>query len=321
MEGFPGTTLDEHQVSGHFEIRLLTPDDAGEILEHWMAPQQRSVQPATVKRYANDIRAGVFDVQPQTPILVTGAGQVINGRHRLRSCVEAGEPITVPIWFGCPESALWRTDQGRSRTGRDALALRGEANPSVIAGAVRILLGLLKQGNPNPTSLSISNDEVLAMLGQHPRLKESAQFAGACKFLPKAMLAVIHYLAAEHLHKAETADEFVAGLASGAGLDADDPRLVVRDIFAEDLRSRSRKRSLNNRFYILVKAWETFARGGRYPNRRQAHVFREPVRMSGLTYRGSKLELPAETEQTTVVVGYEAPVVPPAAPGASLIFQ
>ena len=118
------------------------------------------------------------------------------GDTRLRSCVEAAEPITVPIWFGCPKSALWRTDQGRSRTS-DALSLQGEANAGVLARTVRILLGLLTQGSPHPIGLSISNDEVLAMLAAHPRLRESAQLAASCKFLPKAMLAVIHYLAAE----------------------------------------------------------------------------------------------------------------------------
>lgn len=53
---------------------------------------------------------------------------LIDGQHRLAAIVRAGLTVPLTVTHGVPRPAFTVMDTGRKRTGRDALALAGEAN-------------------------------------------------------------------------------------------------------------------------------------------------------------------------------------------------
>lgn len=112
--------------------------------------RQRVVNPATVARYANDMKQGHWMVNNQG-IGFDDNGNLVDGRHRLWAVVRAGVPVKImvmrgltPIQNGSGQTVnpIDTIDCGKVRSVGNQLMIDGVKDPMVTASAIRAI-GLL----------------------------------------------------------------------------------------------------------------------------------------------------------------------------------
>lgn len=76
----------------------LGPNEAAQIIEHWVFPRQRTVRPRRVLHLARLMRNGEFaPSEIKVAILPDGRHMLLNGQHRVRAVVESGCTILVGL--------------------------------------------------------------------------------------------------------------------------------------------------------------------------------------------------------------------------------
>ena len=102
----------------------ITPAIAGEWLTH--NRNNRKLDKNLVFKYANDMRAGNFTLNPDA-IAFDADGNLTNGQHRLRAIVESGVPTACVVIFDFPvtRADFLNFDCGKNRTIRSRIELAG----------------------------------------------------------------------------------------------------------------------------------------------------------------------------------------------------
>lgn len=119
------------------EIIEITPEIAEEFLSR--NRRNRRVRPERVTRYAEQIKDGEWMVSPDA-VAFDYKGKLINGQHRLKAVIEAGEPARHIVAFGLQPDAFKISDVGVKRTGGDILRIEGFKNPEETAAATRLMV-------------------------------------------------------------------------------------------------------------------------------------------------------------------------------------
>ena len=79
-------------------ITTISPEEAVRILDEYEYPNQRSVRPARVAYYAEEMLRGTF--LPDTDLRIVdlaGKRHLVNGQHRLHAVVKAGVPMSFNV--------------------------------------------------------------------------------------------------------------------------------------------------------------------------------------------------------------------------------
>jgi hypothetical protein len=95
------------------EMQLITPSYAASLLGA-LDPRQRPVSKGHIARLASDMRAGRFAPNPD-PIVVTDAGLLVNGQHRLRAVIEADVSVYMMVSYGWGPEVYDVMDAGMRR--------------------------------------------------------------------------------------------------------------------------------------------------------------------------------------------------------------
>lgn len=133
------------------ETMVITPELAG----RWLTANKhnRPVLRATVRRYAEDMKAGRWELNAQG-ISFKENGELADGQHRLLAIIEADRPVTMMVTFGVPDTSFIY-DRGRGRSQTNVLQMLG-ADPGVannsVVGAINYLF--YKCGN-RPSDFTI----------------------------------------------------------------------------------------------------------------------------------------------------------------------
>jgi hypothetical protein len=238
----------------------LTPQRAEQLLER--NTHNRTVQTATVDKYARDMRNGDWQINGEA-IKISADGQVLDGQHRLMAILEADIPITTLLITGLPAQTQETMDQGRGRTFGDMLKLRGETNATNLAAAVRIVCLFEMYGLPYHSGFSgpAPSPQVLARCLEHnPEIRGSVTLACNQRrsWLQPTIVAAFHYLFASASQ--EDADDFVEKVLTGTGLDASDPRYLLREKLIKE-RYENGWMGQKPRMALMIKAWNAFRRG------------------------------------------------------------
>ncbi|MDT0401133.1 hypothetical protein [Streptomyces edwardsiae] len=136
----------------------------------------RPLSKAAVQRLVGRMDRGEWQLTHQG-IAFDEDGVLIDGQHRLAAIAKAGISVSLTVTHGVPRTAFTVMDTGRKRTGRDALALTGEANATHLAAALRGLHLYLNAPNSSWSGGSsvTSNDQPLTMLDEHPGFRDALQ--------------------------------------------------------------------------------------------------------------------------------------------------
>lgn len=235
-----------------FVVALVNAEMARDMLLHNREPEKnkkatnRKVSDRIVIKYAQQMLAGRWYVNPQPIILsefekgVT-VSELNDGQHRLRAVILADQTmpgIGVPLTFcfNAPPEAWWVVDQNKARLPGDWLSMYGEANATKLSNAVRVLYAL--ECMQPFKSISLWRAVQLPPQVQQEFLDKHADLRYCLDEVLKMKSQIIPQIGAAlyYLMRAQygnwKAQEFFTGLASGANLDTDDPRLKVREFLS-----------------------------------------------------------------------------------------
>lgn len=213
----------------------------------------RKASPRTVKDYSLVQLSGDWYLNPHAIVFserdADGNIEMTDGQQRLKALVLASQTdptLTVPfvMCFDSPRDAKWFFDQGKRRLPGDFLRMQGEANSKQLSDAVRMLYAFERMRPFKSITLwraakltSVAQSEFLE---QHAGLRQGLQVARDTKGLVMPHVgAVLFYIVAREFG-VWTAGALFTGLASGANMSTDDPRLIVREFIAMKAREKPR---------------------------------------------------------------------------------
>lgn len=181
------------------EIMTVTPATAKAWLEATTF-RNRNITRAAVKRYANDMRTGRWELNGES-IVIDDNGNVVDGQHRLHAIIESGVSIKTVVVKGVDCSVFPTFDIGKQRSGCDILGIAGYANSRTLAAAIRCWWELTTVGFCNaPRGTGWASRERLDILGlvkSNPGIVESASYIQARQscdlFRPPGYAACLHY--------------------------------------------------------------------------------------------------------------------------------
>ena len=237
-------------------IETVTPDQAREYLNK--TSTQRPCSDAWVRKLADRMTKGVWR-QTGEPIQFDEDGHLINGQHRLKALVHFGQPLELLIVRGLPHEAFHVMDQGKKRSGGDALAALGIQNYNMAAMGARILLDIRDHGQIKRNARD--NSEIIEFVEKHlVYMNEAVTLAmPSKKLISPGMMSVVLFMA---LHVHETgARKFAEQIATGIGLQSDDPAYLLRERFMKLRMRNSRGIHPDEVIPFMVTAWNAFIEG------------------------------------------------------------
>lgn len=241
-------------------VELVTPALAGLWLE--TNGLNRPLSMTAVQRYAVEMREGRWLLDGAS-IRFAHDGRLLDGQHRLRACIVADTAFTTVVMRGLDPASFTVMDDGRKRTAADVLAISGEKNSAVIAGATRYV-GAYEAGRlfakGSPRYKSWTNQHSVDIIHRHPGLRTSVIFGEHCRaILQPAMGTALHYICAQK--DANRADAFFDSLADGLNLDTGNPVYTLRQRLIEE-RAKKTQLPTERQLELVARAWNA-ARTGR----------------------------------------------------------
>jgi hypothetical protein len=240
------------------EIIDVTP----EMAHDWLSknPNNRNLRKTVTESYARDMAAGHWVLNGET-LKIADSGQLLDGQHRLSAVIAADTTVPMIVVRNMPISVMPTVDAGAKRTYSDALKLQGEENTSVLAAVTRraVLWARgyrTKTGSVSPTALEMNE-----FLEEHRRLRSSAEIAvklAARSLLPSSIMGLCHWLFSDL--DPDDAAWFLARLADGDGLAADDPIAALRNRIVK-MRVGGGRVNETDALALIILAWNAHRSG------------------------------------------------------------
>lgn len=249
------------------EVVTLTPHEARELLDNTNT-RNRPLNPNTVETYSKVIKEGRWRVTHQGIAFDTN-GSLLDGQHRLAAIAQAGVPVRIMMTHNVDPDEFSVIDIGRRRTPADALGVAGiEHNRNQIASVARFLRNYdrLDQGGwTDKHSARLDNSSILDAVEDYGanKLNSAARIGtthGRLSGINITALSAFFYLL-HYRHNTPLVEvmKFIQGVSSGAGLEAGDPRLALRNamIGPKHITAKSTK-DRRHQFIAVVKAWNAY---------------------------------------------------------------
>lgn len=241
------------------KIEIIDPAYAKQLLEQGIT--NRPISETAVLRYAKDMAEGKWESNGQG-IVLTAAGMLLDGQHRMHAVIRANVPIGMLVVRGVEESAFVTLDSGRARQLRDVLAIDGFQNATQLAATARVAYNYIV-GNglrESPTKPTLHS-----FVAEHPYLNDLCRHVfgnsgkGPVRRL-NTMLAAVLFLANSRKRYEPEAVEFQQGLADGQGLFKGDARLALREWIINHERGVGSV-SQDTIFSAVAKGWNAYVKG------------------------------------------------------------
>ena len=245
------------------QVITITPTKAAAMLAK--NPRNRRIRQSHVQRLAGAMSRGEWQLNGEAMKLDPN-GSIIDGQHRLLAVVKSGVTIKTLVIYDMSFAIQHTMDQGARRSIGDVLNWRGEKDGKNLAGALRFIW-LHEQGNPNAGIANFTPNIAIALLDEHPQLRESMlparRLYDAIRYRP-TLGGFIHY----HLSSIDRDDgeHFFDHLMSGANLADDSPILMIREAVQDEVdisrRAYAGIRPSPTRIWALtIKAWNAYRSG------------------------------------------------------------
>jgi hypothetical protein len=248
----------------HMEVLRVSP----ELAATWLTrnTSNRPLSKSTVQQLADQIQRGEWQLTHQG-IAFDEDDVLIDGQHRLAAIVRAGLTVPLTVTHGVPRTAFTVMDTGRKRTGRDALALAGEANATHMAATLRGLHLYLHAPNSawSGGSSVTSNDQLLILLEKNPGVRDALTHGialnRACRITVTA--ATIGWYVTTEARPDIDQSAWKDGVVTGARLESGDPRLTLRNTMLSLAAGKTHRRRDDSREHLLyyLKSWNAWVEG------------------------------------------------------------
>lgn len=251
LNGAPVVVASVETISPAIAKKLL----AGNVVN-------RPLRKARVDLYAKYMANNQWRVTGES-IVLSPTGQLLQGQHRLSACIQADAPFTTVVVRGVEPTAMGVMDTGLARTASDMFSMAGIHNTAGQAAMVRQLIGIKGGFATNTSRMSlITRDELMTFYNEHSEELGAAwtlaRETGIALRYSRAAWASLAFLVMEA--DADMASEFFAGLGSGVGLAAGDPRLALRGYF---LNATAQRRGIEfpEQVAMGIKTWNSWLSG------------------------------------------------------------
>lgn len=236
----------------------ITPDIAGD----WLAKNthNRKMSEQSAKDLAKVITEGQWVMNGES-IIIGEDGVLVDGQHRLAAIVMANRAVESVVVFDAPPPAYETVDTGKRRNLADALYVRDEANPQLLAN----IAGWQWRFDNNYMHTSVpsfyrpTHHQLIQVVDSHPELRAAAaassEIRGVFDLMPKALAVFLRLKFSEH--NADRCEEFFQGLATGARLEVGNPVLQLRERLAQN-RAAKAKLKVEHIAALTVKAYNAF---------------------------------------------------------------
>lgn len=205
------------------EMMLVTP----KLAKQWMDTMgaNRRLSWTRVKMYSRDMAAGRWEPTNQG-IGFSEDGRLLDGQHRLQAIIESGVSVTLLVVWGLSDSAQNHVDVLRPRSISDQMLMNGdEQRAKDLIARARIILLLVNGWETG--ALSLTFDETRDLIDKYRQeLEWSIEAIPKSRGIDTAPVAGAWAYA--YGGNPEVA-ELVAPFRSGAGLDAGNPMLALRN--------------------------------------------------------------------------------------------
>ena len=236
-------------------VELINPDRAFALLEN--NTKNRNISQRTIDDYAREMKAGRWSLNGE-PIIVADTGRILNGQHRLWAVIEAEVELEMAITYGVDESVFDTIDTGKARNASDIFKIGSVKDPALAASAISWIWRyvndrILSKKYPTPK-------KGLELFGQCPEVEESYPYARRCKnFIPKGVGAALHFLFSRA--DREQADVFFEAFASGEFDTGQSSIRACRESIIQRVMKDPKSLPPEERFALIVKAWNAFLAG------------------------------------------------------------
>jgi hypothetical protein len=249
-------------------VMLITPETAADWLENRNIGN-RAKSNVAARRYARLIQAKRWKCTHQG-IAFDRDGWLIDGQHRLMAIVATGIPVKlfiIPFIEGMDEKTFDVLDSGHKRQAAqllDGVGANARAAAARYLGVVDDSFGPEHRIVQGITATSVETADVLEVVKEWPELLAWASVMGTANrnahVPPGPHLAVLAQ--AERSPHRDRIEPWLDGINSGIGLEAKDPRLLVRNRFISGTRLAHGHAGQCMAYRLLVKAWNAHAVGG-----------------------------------------------------------
>lgn len=215
----------------------ITPDMAKKLLAGNDNNRPMSERHVTV--LAGAMKRGEWMLTGES-IKLADDGTLLDGQHRLAAIVQSNTAVPMTIVKGVDKAAFHVIDtNSKPRGAADIMAIGGEKNPLVLAAAAR----LIKNWEYDPDFTIATHvwtpAELEDVVIRHPELRAFTDSKGALsKMLPPSYITAFKYLFSRI--NAREAAHFMDRLATGVGLEKNNPILLLRDLLIANKSARSK---------------------------------------------------------------------------------
>lgn len=218
-------------------------------------PANRAISKATIKSYSTDLQSGSFILNPADAICFDWNAVLINGQHRLKSCIDTGISFDALVVFNCDPDSFRVMDSGRKRTSADDMHLMGHGAISKELSYVGRLF-LLAERKMLISRPTLTRSEIQAcVLRNGGEFKAALDFVAelefATEFTPGRMAFCFLWFARQDRFKAA---EFIKTIARMTNLSDGHPVLLLRKALDT---ARKQKRQIRDDIVLplVFKAW------------------------------------------------------------------
>lgn len=188
--------------------------------------ENRKVKPSVVRRYAEEIRRGAWDVTSQG-IGVSRDGVTLDGQHRLLALRECGYPPTrsVLVW-GLKKEAQLKVDIHAKRSAANLLTLAKRVTINDRLAAALRLLTIIDNGLTDFTA-TVPVYDLVETFDEYAETISAISFPTKANGVTGGFIAACVFAAA-HGMPLEIVRESVKGFVTGANLPEGSPVLALR---------------------------------------------------------------------------------------------
>lgn len=248
------------------EIVTIDPEQARTMLKR--NTRNRPLNPNTVETYSRLIKEGRWKITHQG-IAFDTTGALLDGQHRLAAIAQSGIPVKIMITHNVDPDEFAVIDIGRRRTPADALGVAGvEHNRNQIASIARFLRNYdrMDQGGwTDKHSARLDNSNILDAVEDYGATQINSAVRvgtthGRLSGINITVLAAFFYLL-HFRHDTPLVEvmKFIQGVSSGAGLDAGDPRLALRNAMLHPKGAGAKtSKARRDQLVAVIKAWNAY---------------------------------------------------------------
>ncbi len=183
-------------------------------------------------------------------------GNLIDGQHRLHTCIEAGVPFETDVIFGLAPEAIRTIDIGRARTAGHIAHLEGVQNAACACAVAALIILHRKHGieRLNDPRCQPTKTQIVEATRTLPGLEAAvakARLLGR-KIAAPRIVGFSYWAFAEH--NRTLADRFFDELAHGLNLSPDNPVYHLRERLLANRRAKAKLPQLEI-VALFFKAW------------------------------------------------------------------